>query len=156
VFDEELAARIRVRLVRFASSKGIDRAEDIAQETLMVLWEKFAHLDREADVVPLAFSICGRKIFEARRFQARGGEELPDHESVADPGPDPQERLMNEQTRRRLIAGIRKLPPRCRELLRLRLLGWSTEQIAEALKMRTGTLYVWKHRCLHALLKEST
>jgi RNA polymerase sigma factor (sigma-70 family) len=155
VFDEEFAAKLRVRLVRFASSKGIGRAEDIAQETLMVLWAKYSDLDREADLVPLAYNICSKKIFEARRFQARAGEELPDHAAFTDPGPDPYERLMNDETRHRLLGGIRRLSPRCRQLIRLRLLGRSTEQIAEALKMRTGTLHVWKHRCLKALIKDS-
>ena len=49
MFDEELVAKLRVRLVRYASSKGIGRAEDIAQETLVVLWMKYSHLDLEAD-----------------------------------------------------------------------------------------------------------
>jgi DNA-directed RNA polymerase specialized sigma24 family protein len=63
---------------------------------------------------------------------------------------------MNEETRHRLIAGIQRLSPRCKELIRLRLLGRSAEQIAETLEMRVATFYVWKHRCLQALIKESS
>ena len=154
VFDEEFIGRLRVRLVQYASSRGIvGRAEDVAQETLLVLWAKYSHLNKEADLVPLAFSICGRKIFEALRLQARVNSEVPESAALSDPAPDPHERLLNEENQRRFRAGIQALSPRCRELIRLRLLGRSAGEIADAMHMRLGTLYVWKHRCLKALTR---
>jgi DNA-directed RNA polymerase specialized sigma24 family protein len=83
----------------------------------VVLWAKYSHVDRETELVPLAFSICGKKIFEALRYQARNGEALPEATDVSDPGPDPQERLLNEEHRRRFRDGLHKLSPRCRELI---------------------------------------
>jgi len=152
---EEFAEQIRVRLVDYASSRGAaERAGDIAQETILVLWTKYAHLEREADLVPLSFSICAKKIHEARRFVARGGEEMPEHLEALDQRPDPYQALVDDEVRERLRHALRRLSSRCKELIRLRLLGHTTDEIAAALQTRLGAMYVLKHRCRERLMKE--
>jgi len=120
----------------------------------MVLWSKYSHLEREADLVPLAYSICRKKMYEALREGARGGEERPTPVSLASTLPSPEERLMDEEVRERFRRRIKQLSPRCRELVRLRLLGRSVGESAQTLGLRISTLYVLKHRCLKELMKE--
>jgi RNA polymerase sigma factor (sigma-70 family) len=152
---EEFAEKIRVRLVAYASSKGVpERAGDIAQETLLVLWTNYGHLDTEGDLVPLAFNICAKKVHEARRFISRGGQAMPEQLDPPGSGPDPLDALIDEETRVRLREALRRLSSRCKQLIRLRLAGHTTEEIAEALQTGRGAMYVLKHRCMQRLMKE--
>ena len=51
---EQVLAKLRERIVRFAASHlSRDAAEDLAQEVLLLLHEKYAHLDRVEDLLPL-------------------------------------------------------------------------------------------------------
>lgn len=52
---EEVLSKLRERIVRFAASHvSRDAADDLAQEVLMLLHEKYAHLDRAEDLLPLS------------------------------------------------------------------------------------------------------
>jgi RNA polymerase sigma-70 factor, ECF subfamily len=75
VAREEILAQLRERIVRFAASHlAGDSAEDLAQEVLMLLHEKYAHLDRVEDLIPLALQIVRFKLMSLRRKAARRGE----------------------------------------------------------------------------------
>lgn len=154
---EEVLAQLRERIFAFAASRhGRDRAEDLAQEVLMVLQEKYPHLERLEDLVPLSFQILRFKIVAWRRTAARRGEftaadvtELP----LAGDEPDPEVLMARRQLLERLGAGLATLGERCRELFRLKLEGRSFPEIqglmgAEAL----NTVYTWDHRCRKQLL----
>jgi RNA polymerase sigma-70 factor (ECF subfamily) len=74
--------RLRERIVRFAASRlSRDAAEDLAQEVLLVLHEKYASLDRVEDLLPLSLEIARFKIWAVRRKSARRGE---DHQVSVD------------------------------------------------------------------------
>src|SRR5215471_7426364 len=52
---EQILAKLRERIVLFAASHlSRDAAEDLAQEVLMLLHEKYAHLERAEDLLPLS------------------------------------------------------------------------------------------------------
>src|SRR5579862_2502332 len=71
----EILARLRERIVRFAASRiQRDSAEDLAQEVLLVLHEKYSTLDRAEDLVPVSLEIARLKIWAARRKSVRRGE----------------------------------------------------------------------------------
>src|SRR4051812_22544336 len=75
VAREEVLARLRERIVRFAASHlSRDAAEDLAQEVLMLLHEKYTHLDRVEDLLPLSLQIVRFKIMSQRRKSVRRGE----------------------------------------------------------------------------------
>jgi hypothetical protein len=72
----EILEHLRARIVRFAASRLVggaadgsagDTPEDIAQEVLLVLHEKYPALNRAEDLVPLAIEIARFKILAARR-----------------------------------------------------------------------------------------
>ncbi|MDE3034265.1 MAG: sigma-70 family RNA polymerase sigma factor, partial [Acidobacteriota bacterium] len=53
---EAVLARLRERIVAFAASRHQrGSAEDLAQEVLVVIHEKYGHLTRMEDLVPLSF-----------------------------------------------------------------------------------------------------
>src|SRR6185369_11978527 len=72
---DEILAKLRERIVLFAASHiSRDVAEDLAQEVLMLLHEKYAHLERPEDLLPLSLQIVRFKIMSLRRKAVRRGE----------------------------------------------------------------------------------
>jgi RNA polymerase sigma-70 factor (ECF subfamily) len=155
---EEILAQLRERLVRFAASHYAgDAAEDLAQEVLMLLHEKYAHLDRVEDLLPLSLQIVRYKIMSLQRKTARRGEysqvsitdiPLPDLDS------NPADRLERQEMLERLERAIPKMGERCRELLRLKLQGKTFPEIQKVMHAAAiNTVYTWDHRCRKHLLE---
>ena len=144
---------LRERIVRFAASRlaGGAGAEDIAQEVLLLLHEKYPTLDRVEDLLPLSLEIARFKILGARRKTIRRGEntqvsveDLP----LAGGGPDPYEQAARRELLDRLEAALKELGERCREIFRLKLQGLSFVDIQKHLKAGSiNTLYTWDLRC---------
>ena len=155
----QILERLRERIVRFAASRHQgDSAEDLAQEVLLVLHEKYPTLDRAEDLVPVSLEIARLKIWAARRKSARRGEnaQVPVDElplASADAGPlDLAER---HQRTERLQAALSRLGDRCRELFRLKLEGHSFAEIQKLMDAASlNTLYTWDFRCRKQLLEE--
>ena len=155
---EEVLAKLRERIVAFAASHlQRDTAEDVAQETLMLLHEKYAHLERAEDLLPLSFQIVRFKIMSLRRKAARHGEY--NQVSVTDiPLPDldsnPADYLERKEMLERLTAAVEQLGERCRELIRLKLQGKSFAEIQKIMGAGAiNTVYTWDSRCRKHLLE---
>jgi RNA polymerase sigma-70 factor (ECF subfamily) len=155
---EEVLAKLRERIVSFAASHiSRDAAEDVAQETLMLLHEKYAHLERPEDLLPLSLRIVRFKIMSLRRKAVRRGEYS--QVSVTDiPLPDldanPADALERKEMLERLINSVEQLGGRCRELLRLKLQGKTFAEIQKIMGAGTiNTVYTWDHRCRENLLQ---
>ena len=72
---EEILVRLRERIVAFAASRiAGDAAEDLAQEVLMLLHEKYAHVERLEELVPLSLQIMRFKMMAVHRKAERRGE----------------------------------------------------------------------------------
>ena len=155
---DEILAKLRERIVRFAASHiSGDVAEDLAQEVLMLLHEKYAHLDRPEDLLPLSLQIVRFKIMSLRRKAVRRGEysqvsitdiQLPDLD--ANPADAAERREMLE----RLTQAVARLGDRCRTLIRLKLQGKSFPEIQKIMGAGAiNTVYTWDHRCRKNLLE---
>jgi RNA polymerase sigma-70 factor (ECF subfamily) len=155
---EEVLAKLRERIVVFAASYlQRDAAEDLAQETLMLLHEKYGYLDRSEDLLPLALQIVRFKIMSVRRKAARRGEytqvsvtdaPLPDLES------NPADSLERKEMLERLERAMGQLGGRCRELIRLKLQGKTFPEIQKIMgAAAVNTVYTWDHRCRKNLLE---
>lgn len=154
---EEILLKLRERIVAFAAShvQG-DIAEDLAQEVLILLHEKYSHVDRMEELVPLSLQIARFKIMSLRRKSQRHGEytqvsvtdiQLPDLE--ADPAALVERKLMLE----RLTRTVAQLGGRCRELLRLKLEGKNFGEIQKHMGAHSiNTIYTWDFRCRKQLL----
>jgi RNA polymerase sigma-70 factor (ECF subfamily) len=154
---EEVLAQLRERIVRFAASHFAgDAAEDLAQEVLMLLHEKYPHLERVEDLLPLSLQITRFKMMSLRRKTVRHGEysqvsitdiPLPDLE------PSPADRFERKQMLDRLAHAIPQLGERCRELIRLKLQGKNFPEIQKIMGVAAiNTVYTWDHRCRKNLM----
>ena len=155
---DEVLARLRERIVGFAASHGSgDAAEDLAQEALLVLHEKYAHLDRIEDLLPLSFEIVRFKMMSWRRKAARRGEYT--QVSVADiPLPDPEpsaaDQFERQEMLERLTRAVGQLGGRCRQLMRLKLQGKTFAEIQREMGAASlNTVYTWDFRCRKNLLE---
>ena len=153
-----ILARLRERIVAFAASRYAGaHTEDLAQEVLVLLHEKYGHLDRIEDLMPLAFQILRFKLAAHRRKAARRGEYDAVDVDVFPPAsdaPDPATVLERKELLAKLMGGIARMGDRCRELFRLKLQGRSFAEIQGLLGAASlNTVYTWDHRCRKQLLE---
>lgn len=155
---EEILGKLRERIVAFAASRlQREAAEDLAQEVLMLLHEKYAHLERLEDLLPLSLRIVRFKMLSLRRKAARRGEysqvsiediPLPDLDS------SPADLLERREMLDRLDRALGQLGERCRELIRLKLQGKTFPEIQKIMGVGAiNTIYTWDHRCRKHLLE---
>src|SRR5260370_15067019 len=155
---EEILLKLRERIVGFAASRlQRDAAEDLAQEVLILLHEKYGHLERLEDLLPLSLQIVRYKMMALRRKAQRRGDytQVPvDEIHLADDGIDPLAAAQQREMRERLIAAISKMEERCRKLFALKLEGKSFAEIQAAMGAGSiNTIYTWDFRCRKHLLE---
>jgi RNA polymerase sigma-70 factor, ECF subfamily len=162
VTRNQILELLRERIVRFAASRlggaaADGAADDIAQEVLLVLHEKYPALDRVEDLLPLSIEIARFKILAARRKTIRRGENTQvsvDDLPLAGDGPDPLEQAVRRERLELLEAALKGLGDRCKEIFRLKLQGLSFIDIQKQLNVGSiNTLYTWDLRCRKELLE---
>ncbi len=154
---DQILACLRERIFRFAASRlSKDAAEDLAQEVLLVLHEKYASLDRVEDLLPVSLEIARFKIMASRRKVVRRGENTQvsvDDLPLAGAGENPFDQAARREQLERLESALKDLGQRCRELMRLKLEGHSFPEIQKKLGVATlNTLYTWDFRCRKQLM----
>jgi RNA polymerase sigma-70 factor (ECF subfamily) len=156
---EEVLALLRERIVAFAAFRySRDAADDLAQEVLMVLHEKYGQVTAMEELVPLSLQILRFKIAGLRRKSIRHGEDTSvsvDDFPLPDPTPDPAAMAERQQALDRLSAALSRLGERCRELFRLKLEGHNFGEIRK--RMGAGsinTVYTWDSRCRQQLMEQ--
>jgi len=158
VLSDEILLSLRERIVAFAASRiGKDVAEDLAQEVLIVLHEKYAHVTRPEELLPLALQIVRFKLMAQRRKSVRRGEysqvsitdiQLPDLDS------DPDDLVARIQMLEKLTKAISQLGERCRKILQLKLEGRNFAEIQKLMQVASiNTIYTWDFRCRKNLLE---
>jgi len=152
-----ILASLRERILTFATLRvPRAQAEDLAQEVLVVLHEKYSRVTELTELVPLAFQVLRFKMLDAHRKSFRRGEY--NQESVGDiplayPGDDPVTQLDQKQRVDRLLAAITQLGERCRELFKWKLEGKSFPEIQKLMNQTSiNTIYTWDLRCRKQLL----
>ncbi|HXX76771.1 MAG TPA: sigma-70 family RNA polymerase sigma factor [Nitrospiraceae bacterium] len=154
---DQILASLRERILAFATSRvSRDHAEDVTQEVLAVLHEKYSHVVELTDLVPLAFQVLRFKMLDAHRKSLRRGEynqESVEAIPLADPGDDPARQLERKQTVERLLQTMSQLGERCRELFKWKLEGRSFPEIQKLMgQSSVNTIYTWDLRCRRQLL----
>jgi RNA polymerase sigma-70 factor (ECF subfamily) len=155
---DQILTSLRERILAFATLRvSRDYAEDLAQEVLVVLHDKYPRVTDLTELVPLAFQVLRYKMLDAHRKSLRRGEynqesveELP----LADPGDDPATQLDQKQRVDRLLAAMTQLGERCRELFKWKLEGKSFPEIQKLMSQTSiNTIYTWDLRCRKQLLR---
>lgn len=154
---EQILANLRERILAFATLRvSKAQAEDLAQEVVVVLHEKYARVTELTELVPLAFQVLRFKMLDAHRKSLRRGEyneESVDDLPLADPGDDPATQLDQKQRVDRLLAAMAQLGERCRELFKWKLDGKSFPEIQKIMGQTSiNTIYTWDLRCRKQLL----
>lgn len=155
---ERILSRLRERIVGFAASRvGRDAAEDVAQEVMLLLEEKYASVESLEELVPLSLRIARFKMLALRRKAARRGEysqvsvdDLP----LADPAMSPLAQSERREMVERLEKALAATGERCRQLFRLKLAGQSFDEIRVAMGAKSlNTIYTWDFRCRQRLME---
>jgi RNA polymerase sigma-70 factor, ECF subfamily len=154
---EEILKKLRERIVGFAAcSMQRDAAEDLAQEVLILLHEKYGDLDRLEDLLPLSLKIARFKMLAYRRKARRHGEytQAPaDEIQMPDGRTDALTAMEQREARERLMAAIAGLGERCRKLMALRLESKTFAEIQSILGASSiNTIYTWDFRCRQQLM----
>src|SRR6478672_6056515 len=154
---DSVLTSLRERILAFATSRiSREQAEDVTQEVLSLLHEKYAHVTDLTELVPLAFQVLRFKMLDAHRKSLRRGEynqESVDDLPLAEPGDDPMGQLDQKQRVDRLLASMAQLGERCRELFRWKLEGKRFPEIQTLMGQTSiNTIYTWDLRCRKQLL----
>ena len=154
---DKILASLRERILAFATLRvSRAQAEDLTQEALVVLHEKYPNVSDLTELVPLAFQVLRFKMLDAHRKSLRRGEynqESIDDLPLADPGDDPATQLDQKQRVDRLLAAMNQLGDRCRELFKWKLEGKSFPEIQKIMGQNSiNTIYTWDLRCRKQLL----
>lgn len=123
----------------------------------MLLHEKYGHLERPEDLLPLSLQIVRLKIMSLRRKAVRRGEYSRvsiDDIPLVDLDSNPADYAERQETVERLSRAIGQLGDRCRRLIRLKLLGKTFPEIQKIMGAgNINTVYTWDHRCRKHLLE---
>ena len=154
---EDILRKLRERILAFATSRSTrEGAEDLTQDVLMVLHEKYLHVTELTELVPLSFQILRYKMLDRHRKSLRHGEynqESVDEQPLIDPSDDPATQADQKERITQLIAALQQLGERCQQLFRLKLEGHTFPEIQQILGERSiNTIYTWDSRCRKQLM----
>ena len=154
---DQILVGLRERILAFATLRiSREQAEDLTQDVLSLLHEKYAHVTDLTELVPLAFQVLRFKMLDAHRKALRRGEynrESVEDLPLADPADDPAAQLDQKQRVDRLMAALAKLGERCRSLFKWKLEGKSFPEIQKLMGQKSvNTIYTWDLRCRKQLL----
>jgi RNA polymerase sigma-70 factor, ECF subfamily len=154
---DTILTSLRERIVAFATLRvSRDHAEDLAQDVLALLHDKYPHVVELTELVPLAFQVLRYKMLDAHRKALRRGEynqESVENLGMAASGGTPETQLDQKQRVERLVAALSRLGERCRELFRWKLEGKRFPEIQRLMGQKSvNTIYTWDLRCRKQLL----
>jgi RNA polymerase sigma factor (sigma-70 family) len=143
---------------------GVDEADAAAQDSLVKAFTGIGKFDGRAAfstwLTRIAINTCLDQLRRRRREgvvddSAEDAERNEHAVEVADARTGPEDRSMQQQALASLGARERDLPPRQREIFRLRFYAeMELEEIAEALGVHVGTVKTQLHRAVHRLRQE--
>lgn len=126
-----------------------DRAEELAQETFVRLFEKAALYRGEGKLAAYLYRIATNLVRSEERRRRRWRLLVPRYavENTTRREPDAQQQVLGEELRRRLARAVAELPLNYRvPLVLFEVEGWRLAEIARLLGCREGTIKSRLHR----------
>jgi RNA polymerase sigma factor (sigma-70 family) len=153
---DEAVVELNPLLWHVARAQGLtaEDAADVVQTTWLELVRRLHDIRSPEALTAWLVSTTRREAWRTdRRVRRRSGQSVEVLESIPDPGPELEERLDAEDRQRVLVRHFRRLPERCRALLRIIALVERPDYttIAEALGMPRGSIGPTRGRCLAKL-----
>ena len=140
----QLVDRHKDALVNYLTglTRSRDRAEELAQESFLRLYQSSARYREQGQFVPFLFRIATNLLrSEERRARRWRILSLKISSNGHEPGPTPQAQLLKEEATERVAWALAELPLKYRSPLMLREMeGWSYREIASALGCQEGTI----------------
>ena len=143
---------------------GVGEADAAAQESLVKAFTRIGDFDRLAAfstwLTRIAINTCLDELRRRRREavvdeESEGNEEPNLLDRVPDNDVGPEGRSMQKQAVASLAVHEEDLPPRQREIFRLRFYAeMELEEIATVLNVHVGTVKTQLHRAVHKLRQE--
>jgi RNA polymerase sigma-70 factor (ECF subfamily) len=143
---------------------GSAEADAVAQDSLVKAFTKIGDFDRRAAfptwLTRIAINTCLDELRRRRRLavvdeEADGDDEPGLLDRMPDDDAGPEARSMQKQAVASLEVHEEQLPPRQREIFRLRFYAeMELEEIAAALDVHVGTVKTQLHRAVHRLRQE--
>jgi RNA polymerase sigma-70 factor (ECF subfamily) len=143
---------------------GSTEADAAAQDSLVKAFTRIGDFDRRSAfstwLTRIAINTCLDELRRRRREavvdeEFDGDTELSHLDRIEDREAGPELRIMQRQAVASLAAREDKLPPRQREIFRLRFYAeMELEEIATALDVHVGTVKTQLHRAVHRLREE--
>lgn len=128
--------------------------DDIAQEICLAVFVTLPHYrNLGRPFLAFVYGIAAHKVADAYRAAAHNHAELiADIPDAPDPADNPEAHAMRAQLAKQIATLLEVLPPRQREILRLRIVvGLSAKETAEALGCSPDMVRVTQHRTLRRL-----
>lgn len=124
-----------------------ERAEDLAQEAFLRLYQRCAHYEERGQLKAYLFRIAVNQLRTQTRRELRWTK-IRNLMKPRNGGPPTQERaLLQSELERKLVEAVAALPLRFRTALVLREIdGWSYRDIAKTLECSEGTVKSRIHR----------
>lgn len=137
---ESYAPRVKAYMMRQGADATL--AEDLAQETLMMVWRKAAlYSDEKGSATTWIFTIARNLRIDRLRREVAWQPMPEDAEEEASDDPSPDEEVSLKERRERVRAIMRSLPEDQTEVVVLSYIeGLSHSEIAERLGLPLGTV----------------
>lgn len=157
---------IRARILGYARRKltphhaDFAQTEDIAQACVVALWQQYPEKRELGEMTAIAIGIARHKIAQFRREQGREPEALSaepgkERREPAEPfgGEQMLDRVAAREQLDRILLAMLRLSPRCREILRLKLIEQKDYAEVRLLLGISGNIYEMTKRCHKSLLR---
>ena len=140
---------------------GFAQAEDIAQSCVVALWETYGDKRELGEMMRIAVGVARHKMAQFYRDRERMpgiSDAAADRWEAEHPhNPYSGDRVFEQVAARqdvdRMLLGLLKLPERCRELMRLKLVEQRPYAEIREITGITGNIYEMAKRCFQALLR---
>lgn len=131
--------------------------EDLVQETLIIIHEKYKSIQFEKGIIPWAYSILkqvawGNYKTETRRTNLRT-EHLDQIEKLFMPAEETDAPLLYHELVEAIQQALNSLPDKCKLIIKLKLEGFGNQEIIKKLKLSPNVFYVQVHRAKTKLKK---
>ncbi len=140
----QLVDRHKDALVNYLTglARSRDRAEELAQESFLRLYQSSARYREQGQFVPFLFRIATNLLrSEERRARRYRILSMKFFSNGHDPRPTPQAELLQAEAGERVAWALAELPLKYRSPITLREIeGWSYREIASALGCQEGTV----------------
>lgn len=146
--DNLQMVRERIRGFLLARRHHPADADDVTQDCIVALMDRYPHVRDRIDMLKLATRIAGNRICQVYRDRARLAR-IPETAPAAG---NAEEAAQHREMADRVLLGMMELQTCCRDLLRMLLIEQKDySEIRTLLGIESDYIYVLRERCFQAL-----